>query len=219
MTSTVSPPVSARPSAAPPPRARRPAARVRRAAGLLITTLSVVVIATLTLMPQGAARAGVGHWCVVCGTASAADVFANVLLFGPLGVGLGLLGVPWWRATLLSAAFSFAIETTQFLAVPGRYASLSDLVTNTLGGSLAAFVTLRRGFWFRPRPAVARGFALLSALTFVGALWVGAFLLYRPDDPLPWSPTHSRFPPLMPYGASSFGGWFAGRVQRATVGG
>jgi glycopeptide antibiotics resistance protein len=64
----------------------------------------------------------------------------NVALFVPIGV-LGALLRPGWslvRWALVGAAGSLAIESAQWVLVPGRDASVSDLVTNTVGAVLGA---------------------------------------------------------------------------------
>jgi hypothetical protein len=152
------------------------------------------------------------HWCVLCGPAGAADFGANVLLFVPLGLGLGLSGVPWRRATLLAALMSGGIELAQLLVIPGRYATLGDVLANTAGGAFgAAFATHRRR-WLRPRPHRAATLGAGAGGAFVAVLAASAWMLTVPDEPLPWSPRAEPATPIPTYG------WFRGTVRRATVG-
>lgn len=62
---------------------------------------------------------------------------ANIALFVPLGV----LVLLWWRqrgwlhATVAAFATSVSIEVLQQLLRPERFASVDDVVANTLGGA------------------------------------------------------------------------------------
>lgn len=69
---------------------------------------------------------------------------ANIALFIPLGVFTMLL-VPtwrWWQVTLLAAALSGTIELLQEVLRPDRFATLSDVVANTAGGTIGALLCL-----------------------------------------------------------------------------
>lgn len=64
------------------------------------------------------------------------EAVANVLMFVPFGVLVGLLlDRPRWAVVLLAAATSATIETVQRW-VPARFPTLQDLVLNTLGAAL-----------------------------------------------------------------------------------
>jgi hypothetical protein len=182
--------------------------------GVALTLISLVAIAALTLSPGPAPNQPVsfGIGCLVCGPTGGADVLANVALFAPLGAALVLAGMPWWGAALAGAGLSGAIELTQYLAITGRFATVSDLLTNTTGTTLAAALTAFRGIWLRPR---ARGAALLTAvgaLGFAAALAFGAWALGGLQDTVVMP---SRVDPQpVPTGM----GWFGGRVIRASLG-
>ena len=62
------------------------------------------------------------------------DVLENVLLFVPLGISLGLLGIGGGPALLLSAALSLSVEVAQ-LGIPGRTTNAWDVFANVLGGA------------------------------------------------------------------------------------
>jgi hypothetical protein len=72
------------------------------------------------------------------------DVFNNLLLLAPTGVFLALLvrRRPVLSATLVCLLLSLSVELLQ-LAVPTRVTSLYDLLCNTVGGGLAAWLTAR----------------------------------------------------------------------------
>jgi hypothetical protein len=103
----------------------------------------MAAILSVTLYPIPSA-AGVADQtpllCLVCGENGGTDVIQNLFLFVPFAIGLRLSGWTWGRVTLACAALSFSVELCQYLWVPGRDASLSDLLTNTSGGSAAAAV-------------------------------------------------------------------------------
>lgn len=114
----------------------------QRRAGLVLAAAGWVVVLLLTLYPapdQESTAATTSVWCLVCGELGMVDVTLNTILFIPLGLGLGLLGVSRFRAFLLVGLTTLTIEVLQLSIVIGRDASLSDLVTNVLGGAL--------GFW------------------------------------------------------------------------
>lgn len=69
---------------------------------------------------------------------------SNVALFVPLGA-LVLLWRPrwsWWAATLIAFCVSGAIELAQAIARPERFATLDDVVVNTIGGAVGALLVV-----------------------------------------------------------------------------
>lgn len=69
---------------------------------------------------------------------------ANVVLFIPLGI-FAMLLMPrwrWWHVSLFAAALSGAIELLQEFLRPDRFATMSDVVANTAGGTIGAFVCI-----------------------------------------------------------------------------
>src|ERR1700716_4152161 len=106
-----------------------------RRVGWIITIASAVVIAFATLLPEPPGPV-VSHFCLVCGSFGTVDAMLNIVLFVPLGIGLGLTGVPGKRALLAICALSALIETAQFFVMSGRDSTLGDVLTNTAGGAL-----------------------------------------------------------------------------------
>lgn len=88
-------------------------------------------------------------WSAITGTVDATRVVtlfgANLLLFVPFGL---LIPLRWRRldrarvVLLLSAGFSAAVETLQYVMDRGRVTQVDDVVFNTLGG-LAGWMLLR----------------------------------------------------------------------------
>ena len=152
-----------------------------RRAGLALTAAALAVIAVATLVPQPSEVPLVAQtpiWCIVCGQIGTIDILLNVALFLPLGAGLVMLGVPWRRAVLIGAALSLAIETTQYFAIAGRDASLGDLLTNTAGAALGAFLaTTWRPVLF-PSPSQAAALSAAAAIAWLAQVAVtGAAVL------------------------------------------
>lgn len=75
----------------------------------------------------------------------ATDIVLNVLLFMPFGGWAALrLGRAWAVATVAGGAMlSFGIEVTQALEAAGRFASATDVLTNTTGAALGFLLGLR----------------------------------------------------------------------------
>jgi VanZ family protein len=160
-----------------------------------------LVVAVITLAPF---RFRVPPALRLSWIADPADLLANVLLFAPLGFVAGLPdgATPVARGARLLvgwAAASAALETAQ-LYLPGRYPSLLDVATNTLGACLGAAV--RGGAERRLRSGLPRPLALdlpLVALLYLLAplFWLDALAAGR-------QPARLWLLPLL--------GWFGARI-------
>ena len=153
-----------------------PAGRCARAAGAVLAAASILAIASLTLFPTDDESAG-PTLCLLCGERGLADAILNVLMFVPLGVGLALAGAGLPGAALFGAAFTLGIEFLQAL-IPGRDASVSDLVFNTLGCVLGAALVRSAPAWIDPPPArrrrlLAAGVAAPLLVLLVAGLLLG----------------------------------------------
>ena len=84
------------------------------------------------------------------GASEPSEVVANVMLFLPFGLYLGLLAPrwPWWKAAGVAAGASLALEVAQYLLAVGS-SDITDIITNTAGGlvglGLIALARLRLG--------------------------------------------------------------------------
>jgi hypothetical protein len=130
-----------------------------RRIGRVLTVASIAAILSATLLPASGEPVA-SHLCFVCGTLGAVDSILNVLLFVPLGVGLALYGFPARRAILAMGLLSISIETAQLLVIPGRDATLGDVLTNTLGGALGFAAIRHRKTWLRPSRRNATSFVV-----------------------------------------------------------
>jgi VanZ like protein len=156
------------------------ARRLRLGAAIVAAGLATILFATLYPVPNMAALAAqTPLLCLVCGPNGGADVFLNLVLFVPFAIGLRLSGWSWKRATLACALVSFGVELLQFLGIPGRDASLSDLIFNTLGGSVAAGLTPLFPRALDPDRKTAWRLTLIGAALFL-AFFAFAVWLFTP---------------------------------------
>jgi hypothetical protein len=141
----------------------------------LLAWAGLAAILATTLYPTPGAQSGADRTpllCLVCGESGGTDVILNLLLFIPFAIGLRLSGWTWGRVTLACAALSFGVELCQYLWIPGRDASLSDLLTNTTGGSAAAAIAPLL------RAAIAPGQRDAQRLVLVGVTaWIAFSML------------------------------------------
>ena len=112
--------------------------------------------------------------CLVCGESGGADIVANLLLFLPLAIGLRLSGLSWRRTIAACGLLSLTIELLQLWVIPGRDASLSDVLTNTTSGAAGAAIggVLPQAIWPRPEQArrlLAAGIAVVLLLLAASA--------------------------------------------------
>lgn len=79
---------------------------------------------------------------------------ANVLMFVPLGLLVTRVTRRWWWGVVVPAALSGAAELTQHLLRPERFATWTNVATNTAGaavGVVVAVVLMRRRARTAPR--------------------------------------------------------------------
>jgi hypothetical protein len=143
-----------------------PAPHLRRA-GFVVVIVSLAAIAFATLLPEPTPAVG-SILCIVCGTAGTVSAILNVFLFMPLGIGLSLSRIPGKRALFGMFALSVLIETAQYFVIPGRYSTIGDVLTNTLGGALGFAISQYAFSLLRPPPRLA--LVLSFAWT---VLWLG----------------------------------------------
>ena len=145
----------------------------------------------------------------VC-VSSAASIPAQRPSLCALGVGLALRGVGWNRSILTAFALSVAVETAQLLFVPGRDATLGDVVTNTLGAALGLALARRAHSWLHPPPRFA---------AILGLAWCVLWLAIQAASSFSFTPS---IPDSTDFGqlARELGDFdvFPGRVLAATIG-
>jgi len=148
------------------------------AIALAIAGLLFIARATLTSSPDPNGMAALTPlWCLVCGDLGGADIVANLLLFLPFAIGLRLAGLSWRRTVLVAAGVSLTVESLQLVAIPGRDASLSDVLTNTASGAIGATLATWLRVAFRPSPAQAGRLLTAGIILWLAALALSAWLL------------------------------------------
>ncbi|WEO76769.1 VanZ family protein [Cryobacterium sp. SO2] len=148
-----------------------PKSRVRQQLGLTLVLAygAIVVLATMwpTPLDQGFEssitrlldvmhRNGVPQWFGY----TKLEFTANVLMFVPLGFLVSML-LPvrvWWLALIICPGISVAIELTQAVALSARFATVSDVVSNSTGALIGALlaVALRAAIYQRDEKIIAR---------------------------------------------------------------
>jgi hypothetical protein len=176
--------------------------------------IGVAVIAWATLLPtplNAVRAAGTPFWCLLCGELGTVDVTLNVVLFLPLGMGLRFLGCSFTRIAILSFLSSLAVESLQILVIAGRDGSLSDLLTNTIGGVFGGILVTRWRTFVFPTSREAYLLAVAGAAALV-TVFIGTAALLQPA--LPMGNWYGFVAPQWP-GFDSF----AGEVLEARLGG
>ena len=171
------------------------------------------VVCWLTLTPASGADVGGGRrLCVLCGDRGTADLLENLLLFAPLGAALRLTGLPLRFVIAISVALASGIEVGQ-LFIPGRWATLRDLLSNGAGAWAGAACAPAVVQWrSRPQSVPAVNWRLLipaaafpTAAVLLGA-WLMAPSLTTDDWFGQWTP---RFAYVTPY---------SGELSAVTIG-
>jgi glycopeptide antibiotics resistance protein len=119
---------------------------------LIGTIIYMLVVAAAMVVPASAPHAYRGYLQdIPLGRRLVADVALNVAMFVPIGWGLHSAarrrgGPRTWllRAVILAAAFSLTMETVQAW-LPNRYSSVVDVLANTLGATIGAWLQSRHG--------------------------------------------------------------------------
>jgi VanZ family protein len=146
-----------------------------KALGLFLATAGFAFIAAMTLVSYPAQEnqlQPIPFTCLVCGDLGGEDVILNILLFVPLGVGLRLAGLARWKALGIAVLTTITVESLQYTVIAGRHASLSDLLTNSIGGWIGIALADHWRRLILPRPTGA------LRLTWFGmAIWLGIEML------------------------------------------
>lgn len=148
-----------------------PKSRVRQQLGLTLVLAygAIVLLATMwpTPLDQGFEssitklldvlhRNGIPEWFGY----NKLEFTANVLMFVPLGFLVSML-LPvrvWWLALIICPGISVGIELTQAAALSARFATVSDVVSNSTGALIGALlaVALRAAIYQRDEKIIAR---------------------------------------------------------------
>jgi hypothetical protein len=174
----------------------------------VVAGLLAILVATLS--PGGDGAIDSFSACIFCGDRALADVLINIVLYVPFGLGAALLGAQRRKAILAGALLSATIELVQ-IWLPGRDASVGDVLANTLGTAIGTYVFDAAPIWLNPASRLASRLAVGWSLGSA-ALW--------------WS-TGALLSPSLPH-TSYYGQWtpnlaqlerYRGKVLSAEVGG
>jgi glycopeptide antibiotics resistance protein len=83
-------------------------------------------------------RHGLPEWITYASVESA----SNVVMFVPIGVLIAIIAAPsrWWLSAFFGLIASVAIELTQLVFLPQRFASAADVVANTAGALIGGVI-------------------------------------------------------------------------------
>jgi hypothetical protein len=115
--------------------------------------------------------------CLVCGERGLADAVLNVILFLPLGAAAALTGLSTLAALTLGALLSGGVEFAQMTIIPGRDASVGDLVFNTLGAAGGVLILKTSHLWLGYNRVRASRLCLGAALFAAAVISLTGFLL------------------------------------------
>ena len=181
-----------------------------RVPGALVTGVALVTIASLTLYPVPETRA-LPLFCIICGQFGGVDFVLNIALFVPLGVGCALLGFSARTSLLIGFVVTLVIEGLQWRVISGRDASFGDLLANSTGALLGAWLVPVAARWIRVtgRDAipVLRASAIMVAAIIMGSAF---FLAPAPPPDRQWVLWTASRPYMDP---------FPGTLRRASVNG
>lgn len=137
--------------------------------------MSFLVIVAATATPASQSGSDGPPWCMSCpvfGERAGVDIVLNVLLYVPIGAGLALLRRAPGHVGLIAFAIASVIETLQVNVIPGRFASISDVITNTLGALLGMIAIRHWRALLEPTPSRSWILAALAAVLALATLHV-----------------------------------------------
>ena len=166
----------------------RPAEPRRRALLVALFVVYLVLLAWIILwkleVPYVGAAAGLPRpWKLVpfvasggAGASAPLEIVANVILFVPFGLYLGML-TPMWRWCQAAGVFvgaSLLLELTQHLISTGSF-DTTDVIDNALGGIVGlGLLALARRWWRERASGIVTRICLVAGI--VAVLAVAAFI-------------------------------------------
>jgi hypothetical protein len=133
--------------------------------------------------------------CIICGPLGGVDFVLNIFLFIPIGVAIVMLGGRTRHAVIVGLLLTLAIEGLQLFIIPGRHASLGDLLANTLGSAFGSWLATHALLWLRATGNHALRLSAASALLASGIMVSSAALLL---PAIPGWPLYVQWTPVTP---------------------
>ncbi len=184
---------------------------LQRVVGFGLTLVGVAAVCVITLTPAAVSEERLPLLCMACGERPAVDVLLNILLFIPVSVGLGLYGVKFRRALLCGVLGSILIEWLQFAVVAGRFPSVRDVLSNSIGLVVGYVAGSRWATLVYPGARTARSLAIPAA-----ALWLAtqAFTAWAMGIAAPTTPWWAQLEPDY----DGYPAVFAGKIVALSLG-
>jgi hypothetical protein len=142
--------------------------------GTAITLGGGAAIAAATLVPEPGASP-IPYFCVACGRLDSTDAVLNVLLFIPFGLGLAIRNTHVVKAILIVVFTTALVELLQLTVILGRSATLGDIVTNTIGGSIGFMAGRHWRSIVYPATMLRRVLLALATLEFAALIVLTGF--------------------------------------------
>lgn len=149
--------------------------RLRRPIGWTLAALGAAAILAITVTPAGGDDLEPMFWCLTCGqfgSRAGVDLVLNILLYVPLGLGLGLVGLSWRTVLAVAAIMTVTIESLQLRIIPGRFGSVSDIGANIIGAAVGMLLVSHWRTWLVPNAPGASRLAVIGT-----ALWAAIVVL------------------------------------------
>jgi hypothetical protein len=103
---------------------------------------AVAFIAVMTLQPAAGPPTPLPFVCLFCGSLGGVDFLLNVVLFVPLGLSLYHVFSSAKKTLAAGILYTLLIETMQWRFIPGRDASMGDLIANSAGTAIGIALAL-----------------------------------------------------------------------------
>ncbi|WP_415348262.1 VanZ family protein, partial [Clostridium perfringens] len=110
---------------------------------------------------------------IIEGNYNQLDVIGNVILFIPLGIyaSMFLKKLKWYENTVIIALISLAFEVNQYIFAIGA-SDITDIITNTVGGSIGIGIYLIIKKIFREDMKVKSLVSICSTLVMIPVAFI-----------------------------------------------
>ena len=171
-----------------------------RSSAAFLVAISLGIIGFFTLRPE-VAFVVLPMTCVFCGELGGTDFVLNIILFIPLGVSARWFTRRHTAAVALGIATTVLVEALQVTVIPGRYASLGDLLANTIGTAIGSWLAVQLIAFLnntadRARSLSAPCAGVSSSVVFAIAILIQPALPGKPYLDVQWTPVRRNTVPF-----------------------